>query len=164
MKQFGDGRDWFFEKRFGMFIHWGLYAIPAWHEQDSGAVVGLAPSIRNWPTSGIRSISTRTRGWIWRKRRGWNISASPPSITTVSASGIPSRPGSTRYRRPTAKTFLRNWRTPAIGVVSRCASTTPAWTGTIPTIRIKDATTNSPARNRETNPTTTAIWSLSERR
>jgi alpha-L-fucosidase len=31
--KFGDGRDWFFEKRFGMFVHWGLYAIPAWHEQ-----------------------------------------------------------------------------------------------------------------------------------
>lgn len=34
MKRFHDGRAWFFEKRFGMFIHWGLYAIPAWHEQD----------------------------------------------------------------------------------------------------------------------------------
>ena len=34
MQRFGDGRDWFFEKRFGLFIHWGLYAIPAWHEQD----------------------------------------------------------------------------------------------------------------------------------
>jgi alpha-L-fucosidase len=33
VKRFGDGRDWFFEKRFGMFVHWGLYAIPAWHEQ-----------------------------------------------------------------------------------------------------------------------------------
>lgn len=33
MKKFGDGRDWFFEKRFGMFVHWGIYAIPAWHEQ-----------------------------------------------------------------------------------------------------------------------------------
>ena len=32
-KRFGDGRDWFFKKRFGMFIHWGLYAIPGWHEQ-----------------------------------------------------------------------------------------------------------------------------------
>lgn len=32
--RFGDGRDWFFEKRFGLFLHWGLYAIPAWHEQD----------------------------------------------------------------------------------------------------------------------------------
>ena len=31
--RFGDGRDWFFEKRFGLFIHWGLYALPAWHEQ-----------------------------------------------------------------------------------------------------------------------------------
>lgn len=34
MKQhFGDGRDWFIENRFGLFVHWGLYAIPAWHEQ-----------------------------------------------------------------------------------------------------------------------------------
>ncbi|MFC0334876.1 alpha-L-fucosidase [Paenibacillus sepulcri] len=33
MKRFGDDRDVFFERRFGMFIHWGLYAIPAWHEQ-----------------------------------------------------------------------------------------------------------------------------------
>ena len=33
IKRFHDGRDWFFEHRFGMFIHWGLYAIPAWHEQ-----------------------------------------------------------------------------------------------------------------------------------
>lgn len=31
--KFGDGRDWFFERRFGMFVHWGLYSIPAWHEQ-----------------------------------------------------------------------------------------------------------------------------------
>jgi alpha-L-fucosidase len=33
VKRFGDSRDWFFEKRYGMFIHWGLYSIPAWHEQ-----------------------------------------------------------------------------------------------------------------------------------
>lgn len=33
IKRFNDGRDWFFEKRFGMFVHWGLYALPAWHEQ-----------------------------------------------------------------------------------------------------------------------------------
>ena len=32
--RFGDGRDWFFERRFGLFIHWGLYAIHAWHEQE----------------------------------------------------------------------------------------------------------------------------------
>jgi len=35
MKQrFGAGRDWFLERRFGLFVHWGLYAIPAWHEQQ----------------------------------------------------------------------------------------------------------------------------------
>ena len=31
--RFGDARDWFFDARFGLFVHWGLYAIPAWHEQ-----------------------------------------------------------------------------------------------------------------------------------
>lgn len=31
--KFGDGRDWFLEKRFGMFIHFGLYAVDGWHEQ-----------------------------------------------------------------------------------------------------------------------------------
>ena len=30
---FGDGRDWFLQARFGLFIHWGIYAIPGWHEQ-----------------------------------------------------------------------------------------------------------------------------------
>lgn len=32
--RFGDGRDWFFESRFGLFVHWGLYALGAWHEQE----------------------------------------------------------------------------------------------------------------------------------
>ncbi len=32
--RFGDGRDWWFERRFGMFVHWGLYAIHGWHEQE----------------------------------------------------------------------------------------------------------------------------------
>lgn len=33
MLRFNDERDWFFEKRYGLFVHWGIYAIPAWHEQ-----------------------------------------------------------------------------------------------------------------------------------
>jgi len=33
IKRFGDGRDWIFENRYGMFVHWGLYSIPGWHEQ-----------------------------------------------------------------------------------------------------------------------------------
>ncbi len=34
MKVFNDERDWFFKARFGLFIHFGLYAIDGWHEQD----------------------------------------------------------------------------------------------------------------------------------
>ncbi|MDR3707967.1 MAG: alpha-L-fucosidase [Capsulimonadaceae bacterium] len=33
MQPFNDLRDWFVQKQFGLFIHWGLYAIPGWHEQ-----------------------------------------------------------------------------------------------------------------------------------
>lgn len=33
IQHFNDGRDWFFEKRFGMFIHWGIYAVDGRHEQ-----------------------------------------------------------------------------------------------------------------------------------
>jgi len=32
-EHFNDGRDWFARKRFGMFIHWGIYSVGGWHEQ-----------------------------------------------------------------------------------------------------------------------------------
>ena len=32
--RFNDARDWFFDRRFGLFIHWGLYALGQWHEQE----------------------------------------------------------------------------------------------------------------------------------
>jgi len=34
MKKFQDGRDWFAAARFGLFVHWGLYALNGWHEQE----------------------------------------------------------------------------------------------------------------------------------
>ena len=33
VSRFHDQRDWFFDKRYGMFMHWGLYSLLAWHEQ-----------------------------------------------------------------------------------------------------------------------------------
>ena len=32
--RFGDARDWWFERRFGLFVHWGLYALNGFHEQE----------------------------------------------------------------------------------------------------------------------------------
>jgi len=32
--KFNDARDWFFTRRFGMFIHWGLYSINGIQEQE----------------------------------------------------------------------------------------------------------------------------------
>jgi alpha-L-fucosidase len=32
--RFGDGRDWWFERRFGLFVHFGVYAIHGYHEQE----------------------------------------------------------------------------------------------------------------------------------
>ena len=34
MKFFQDGRDWFFKKRYGLFVHWGLYTLGGYHEQE----------------------------------------------------------------------------------------------------------------------------------
>ncbi len=31
--RFGDERDWFMRARFGLFLHWGIYAVAGWHEQ-----------------------------------------------------------------------------------------------------------------------------------
>jgi len=33
IERFNDDRDWFMDKRFGLFVHWGLYAVGGWHEQ-----------------------------------------------------------------------------------------------------------------------------------
>ena len=33
--KFNDSRDWFFDRRFGMFVHWGIYAVHAFHEQEA---------------------------------------------------------------------------------------------------------------------------------
>jgi len=33
-RRFGDGRDWWFQRRFGMFVHWGIYATHGLHEQE----------------------------------------------------------------------------------------------------------------------------------
>lgn len=34
MFKFADERDWFLRKRFGMFLHWGIYSVGGWHEQE----------------------------------------------------------------------------------------------------------------------------------
>ncbi len=46
IRPFGDGRDRYFTERLGMFIHWGLYAIPAWHEQ---ILFGVGMNIADHP-------------------------------------------------------------------------------------------------------------------
>ena len=32
-KYFSDNRDRFFDNRLGLFVHWGIYSVGAWHEQ-----------------------------------------------------------------------------------------------------------------------------------
>ena len=34
MQKFKDARDWFFQKLFGLFIHWGIYAVGGVQEQE----------------------------------------------------------------------------------------------------------------------------------
>ena len=35
--RFNDGRDWFFQKRLGMFVCWGIYSVGGWYEQHMNA-------------------------------------------------------------------------------------------------------------------------------
>lgn len=50
--RFGDGRDGFFENRFGLFLHWGLYSIEGWHEQawwrKSQSKAQYEPLLEKW--------------------------------------------------------------------------------------------------------------------
>lgn len=34
MQRFGDRRDWFFEKHYGLFLHWGIYSVHGYQEQE----------------------------------------------------------------------------------------------------------------------------------
>ena len=61
--------EWWREARFGMFIHWGLYAVPAgkWGEKDSygewirtTAEIPLTPTTSSAPSSTLRSTAPRT--------------------------------------------------------------------------------------------------------
>jgi hypothetical protein len=54
VKRFGDERDWFFEKRYGMFVHWGLYSYRDGMSSISGGQGYRELSTLNLPVSGIR--------------------------------------------------------------------------------------------------------------
>jgi len=34
MQKFHDKRDWFFERRYGLFLHWGIYSVHGYQEQE----------------------------------------------------------------------------------------------------------------------------------
>ncbi len=83
----GDTR-WFVRDRFGMFIHWGLYALPARHE--------WIKQVEQIPDE---KYATYFRHFdpdlydpeLWARAAagaGMNISWSPPSTTRASACGI----------------------------------------------------------------------------
>ena len=71
-------------------------------------------------SSSTRRSSTPTSGSSVAKDAGHEIhGASPPSTTTASASGTPSRPTTTSCTRRSAATWSRNWPRPAASRASR---------------------------------------------
>ncbi len=70
IKRFGDGRDWFFKQRFGMFVHWGIYSVAGWQEQ------------MHWRGHML------SKDYVIYKDQ-WNTSVSRRSIMTASACGTP---------------------------------------------------------------------------
>ncbi len=84
---FNDERDWFFEKRFGMFIHWGIYAISGWQEQEQYR--RRLPRAEYTPLMNKfnREIMILNNGSIWLKAPECAIFVLPPNTSMDSACG-----------------------------------------------------------------------------
>jgi alpha-L-fucosidase len=71
--------EWFVDARFGLFIHWGLYALPARSRDRAGCRRSGSDTTRNCPTrstsatsgTSIPTCTTRTRGPP--KRTTWGM-------------------------------------------------------------------------------------------
>ena len=66
--------NWFREAKFGLFIHWGLYAIPAGRWKGK-FVEGIGEWIQFNARIPVKEYSELTleNGCRWRKMRGKNI-------------------------------------------------------------------------------------------
>ena len=92
----GPRTRWFDEARFGMFIHFGPYAVyrvnterAAKSSGSNGNATSRGATTRPRPPPSTPRRSTRTRSCSWPSRRARNTSSSPPSTTTVSPCGPP---------------------------------------------------------------------------
>ena len=161
VQRFGDGRDWFFEKRFGMFVHWGLYSIPAWHEQHQwrGSVprgeyeklihqfnpVKYDP--HTWldlaEETGMEYVCLTTKhhdGFcLWdTAQTDYNVMNSPYGWMSCGC-----------------------WLMPVTVEASPCAFTTLSLTGITPTIRTRGAATSFPVLNQGMTPISRRIGRFS---
>ena len=76
LRRFNDGRDWFGEKRFGMFIHWGIYSVPGWHEQHmyrtqplpARETSALERPLHRWLGAEVRLRPAACRARVWQDR------------------------------------------------------------------------------------------------
>ena len=84
--RFGDGRDWWFRKRFGMFLHWGLYSIHGFQEQEqwrarvpSDAITRAvaAQEVQLCPTIGVLCRGDYPGGSSSAARPRWPARVSP---------------------------------------------------------------------------------------
>jgi hypothetical protein len=45
--RFNDGRDWFMQKRFGLFTHWGIFSVAGWDSEEMYLLYSPRPGWRN---------------------------------------------------------------------------------------------------------------------
>ena len=126
---------WFRDVRFGTFIHWGLYSVPAgeWQGKQYGDGVEWIQDKSNLPSAEYERLLGQINpshcgrdAWVrLAKEAGMNyISSAPPSITMDSASGTPRRPLGTSAPLPTRRTCSNRWPRPATSTASGFASIT----------------------------------------
>ena len=135
--------DWWREARFGMFIHWGLYAVPGGRVERPHRLRRVDPQQREDPARRVRPVpATVQPGEVRRRRLGAHGEARPGMqyivITTKHHDGFACSTRSGTTWDVMATPFERDIiaragrRVPA-RAASGSASTTRSWTGTIPT-------------------------------
>ncbi len=134
--------QWWREARFGLFIHWGLYAIPAGEWGGKTELRRVDPEQRPDPAAYLRQarrpvqpgqVRCRGLGPHGQGRRDevhrHHLEA-PRRLRHLRLQGL----GFRRHgHAPSSATSSRSWPRPAARRGSGSASTTPSWTGTIPT-------------------------------
>ena len=68
---FGDERDWFCDHPLGLFVHWGPYALPGWHEQIQQRM-GISREDYARQIAKFNPVDFDPEPWLDLMQQGWS--------------------------------------------------------------------------------------------